>query len=653
MPSLPKNFLTTKGSFSAIDYEEHDLNPDQSLENSLRASYVEVPSVMEQVAVVDNPDGSRRKLDDSRRKNFSSNPSYTTLYEAVSNFSGGARASPEFGSRGWGNYNLQSHSDLDRGFLPLKKTYSMPHRSSQNSLFYEDGDFSSDRALSNANVSSAVVKDASDAANDAMQDSAVSRHETDYKDGPQEVPIDEKTPLSMSITYGIVNAAILLPIMMSFGNIIYRDAFFTPYLPTLIKLTVLSSFVHQMIFSTFSGLPFAIGQVQDAGLIFLSAMASSIIKKCKDQGCDDASILATVTIGLSVCTFILGCGLIIIGRLELAGYIEYIPMPVISGYLAYIGFFCGQSGLSIMGNVEVHWIFDWWKFVEFDAFIHLLPGLVGGCGIYIAIGNIRHLSVLPSCMVFILVAFYAVLFFADIPIAIARENKWLNDLQEQIPLNETWAFLDFRKVVWGALPSQTFALLSMIVVVALSSSLDVAAIGLELGHPLDYNHELKTVGFSNVISGLTGGYTGSYIFSQSIMILRAGIRSRVAGYVVAVIELASVLLPFPIIAYIPKFFFGSLLVMIAVDLLHEWLWAVRLKVSRLDYIIALCTFVLLLLVRVQFGILGGCVIHVIVTRCTQGNLENNECDALLQDTNGNNSLNYDATHEQNYTGMMT
>jgi SulP family sulfate permease len=44
----------------------------------------------------------------------------------------------------------------------------------------------------------------------------------------------------------------------------------------------------------------------------------------------------------------------------------------------------------------------------------------------------------------------------------------------------------------------------MIFVVALSSSLDVAAIELELNSPLDYNHELKTVGISNIISGLTG-----------------------------------------------------------------------------------------------------------------------------------------------------
>lgn len=76
--------------------------------------------------------------------------------------------------------------------------------------------------------------------------------------------------------------------------------------------------------------------------------------------------------------------------------------------------------------------------------------------------------------------------------------------------SHTWDFIRIDKVVWSVLPSQALTLLAMISVVALSSSLDIAAIEIELKRPLDYNHELRTVGWSNVISGLLGGYTGSY-----------------------------------------------------------------------------------------------------------------------------------------------
>jgi SulP family sulfate permease len=89
-------------------------------------------------------------------------------------------------------------------------------------------------------------------------------------------------------------------------------------------------------------------------------------------------------------------------------------------------------------------------------------------------------------------------------------------------------------------------------VVAFSSSLDVAAIEMELGLPLDYNRELQTVGISNLFSGLTGGYTGSYIFSQTLFSLRQGVTSRVGGATVALVELIIVVLPVSVTSYLPK-----------------------------------------------------------------------------------------------------
>ena len=170
------------------------------------------------------------------------------------------------------------------------------------------------------------------------------------------------------------------------------------------------------------------------------------------------------------------------------------------------------------------------------------------------------------------------------------------------------------KVVWSALPPQSITALSMVFVVALSSSLDVAAIELELGVPLDYNRELSTVGLSNCISGMMGGYTGSYIFSQSIFSLRAGIRSRAMGYSLAMIEMLFVMSPVDVLAYVPNFLFGSMLVMICADLCYEWLWDVRTKISGPSYGVALATFCIIQVVGVTYGILGGILVHIACDR---------------------------------------
>jgi SulP family sulfate permease len=141
-------------------------------------------------------------------------------------------------------------------------------------------------------------------------------------------PVDggeDGNPAWVSIMYGMINATIVLPVIMSFGTIIYRDQAFAPYMPVLVKLTVISGVVHQLCFSTFSSLPFAVGQVQDAGLIFLSQMASRMVDHCKTRGYDDDTLLATVTVGLSLSTAILGCGLVLMGHLRLAQYVQLLP----------------------------------------------------------------------------------------------------------------------------------------------------------------------------------------------------------------------------------------------------------------------------------------------------------------------------------------
>ena len=98
----------------------------------------------------------------------------------------------------------------------------------------------------------------------------------------------------------------------------------------------------------------------------------------------------------------------------------------------------------------------------------------------------------------------------------ATSEGWIRQSEPAPVWYHTWDYLHLDKVVWSALPQLLLTELGMIFVVALSSSLDVAAIELERKTPLNYNGELQMVGLSNMISGLTGGYTGSYIFSQTI-----------------------------------------------------------------------------------------------------------------------------------------
>ena len=176
---------------------------------------------------------------------------------------------------------------------------------------------------------------------------------------------------------------------------------------------------------------------------------------------------------------------------------------------------------------------------------------------------------------------------------------------------EVWSLFDFAHVRWELVPSALPTWLGMYVVVAFSSSLDVAAIQMDMGRQLDFNHELVTVGLSNLLSGLSGGFTGSYIFSQTLFTFRTGNRSRVCGSFVLTAEILLFLAPFSMVSYVPKLFFGSVLTFIAADLMLDWLWLSRHKVHPIEYLVILTTFLGINLLGLELGMCLGLLVAMV------------------------------------------
>ncbi|OQR87776.1 Sulfate Permease (SulP) Family [Achlya hypogyna] len=410
--------------------------------------------------------------------------------------------------------------------------------------------------------------------------------------------------------YGVINAIILVPLMISFAQIIFRDPVFQPYLSELVKLTMVSGAVHQLCFSVSSTLPFAVGQVQDAGLIFLSAMASSIVHSLhvSDDVFTMEQILSTTLFTLCGSTALLGVALVITGKLKLASFVQYLPMPVVGGYFAFIGFFCLQAGLSMMSGREISNLLDWGELCNWKAVILCMPGLIAGVFLFVVTQRVKHFAVLPACMFTIVTLFYFGMLVSGSSFEDARHYGWIAPLP-----NGTMSFFDIYKhfqidhfhgeFVTNQIPTW----IAMYFVVAFSSSLDVAAIEMALHKPLDHNAELQTVGWSNLVSGLTGGFTGSYIFSSTIFSMKSGVDSRLTGLLVFVLELALVASPFSIIAYVPKLFFASLQTLIAVDLIMEWLIHARKSMYPREYAIVWFTFLVMILWNLQGGIVLGII----------------------------------------------
>lgn len=293
---------------------------------------------------------------------------------------------------------------------------------------------------------------------------------------------------------------------------------------------------------------------------------STVAEYCRARNLPDETLLSTALVVVALATATLGLALIGIGRLGLASIVQvtalvpcstmalpprqstanaqhntsspilhsspptqpttcvkqYLPMAAVGGYLGFLGWFMGKAGLSFMTELPLDGAADWAHMLsDPPSLAKLAPGVGLGIGIFLVTRRVQHALTLPGCMLLAVAVFFAALAGLGYSLADARRLGWVAPALAPSPFYEAWSLFDFRVVAWGVLPDIIPTWLALVLVVAFSSSLDVAAIEMEVRRPLDYNYELRMIGVSNVLSGLSGGFTGSYIFSQTIFCLRS------------------------------------------------------------------------------------------------------------------------------------
>ncbi|KAE9160690.1 hypothetical protein PF005_g31540, partial [Phytophthora fragariae] len=337
-------------------------------------------------------------------------------------------------------------------------------------------------------------------------------------------------------------------------------------------------------------------------------MATSICNALGDDVSPEAKV-ATTIVTIGVATDSLGVCLVVMGRFKLAALASYLPMPVIGGYLAFIGVFCLYAGIALSTGLVVN-DFSSMQHVLNDAHNVLLcvPGFLGGATLLLVSQNFENPFALSTAIMVMPVVFFLVLVVGSVSLDEARDNGWVDPVVETASVTELLGLFDFDLVHWEQIPKQVVTWLGMVFIVAISSSLDVVAIEIDMGSKLDINHELKTVGWSNVVSGLLGGYTGSYIFGQTIFTCRSKTNSRVVGVCVILAELAIVAVPVSVMSYVPRFFLAATLFFVALDLMLEWLVLAHRKMCAREWAVS---FLAINLVSLDVGMLIGVGVAVV------------------------------------------
>ena len=397
---------------------------------------------------------------------------------------------------------------------------------------------------------------------------------------------------------GLTVAAISLPQGMAYALIAGVDPRFGLYSAVIVTLvaSIFGSSSHLI-----NGPTSAISLVVFSALAFLDPNASADIY--------EAMFLLGVMVGIIQ---------IAIAVFRLGDLTRYISESVILGFMAgaavllAIGQIGNALGVHEKGTGHQHVLYRLWLTVVHGDPVNLKALAISAVTVALAISMrqaVRRYK-LPQFDMFLVLLVMSLFAYAlgwSTPgsggkTAISVIGALKASLPEPHIPEIKWSWL-------GQLSSSAVAIAFLGLLEALSIAKSIAH---RTGQPLDYNRQCMAEGLANLVGGFFRCLPGSGSLSRSAINYQAGAATRFSGVITAVIVAVAVLLLAPLTRYIPKASLAGLLLVTAFRLIDFERIRYALRASRYDAGLVLITALSALVIGVEFAILVGVAVSIVL-----------------------------------------
>lgn len=127
---------------------------------------------------------------------------------------------------------------------------------------------------------------------------------------------------------------------------------------------------------------------------------------------------------------------------------------------------------------------------------------------------------------------------------------------------------------------------------------------------VDPNKELIALGAANLGAAITGTFPVAGGFGRSMVNHGAGAQTTVASMISALLVLLSLLFLMPLFYYLPKATLGAIIIMAVIPLIDFSSFKQCWRFNKADALTLLATFVLVLFIGIELGILSGIAISI-------------------------------------------
>ncbi|MCP4164396.1 MAG: SLC26A/SulP transporter family protein [Chloroflexi bacterium] len=165
---------------------------------------------------------------------------------------------------------------------------------------------------------------------------------------------------------------------------------------------------------------------------------------------------------------------------------------------------------------------------------------------------------------------------------------------------------------WPAITGQIGSVATVLIISVVSLLLNASGLELIAEKDTDLNRELQVAGLGTFCAGLGGSMVGYHALSLSALGYKLGASSRLVGLFSAGLCGVTLFLGASALAYFPKVIVGSLLLLLGLSFLIEWVYETWFKFPKVDYFIIILILVVIATVGFLEGVGVGLVTAVIL-----------------------------------------
>jgi len=424
------------------------------------------------------------------------------------------------------------------------------------------------------------------------------------------------------VTMGLVVGTIEVPVVIALSALIYSGDL-APHLGTGIGMMLFGVVVMNIVMALTSSVAGMLGGPQDSPAAIMAVVAAGIAAAA--PAATPEQRFATVVAAIIVTSLVSGLFFILVGAFKWSRFIRFIPYPVVGGFIAGTGLLLSLGALGVMTNASIG-LASLGVLFQPDMLLRWIPGLVFALVMLFVTRRFSHFLIVPGVLVGTALLFYAFLWIAHIDIATLRAGGWLLG---PFPQGALWTPPDFGALAradWSLIAGQFTNLAAAAVIGSVALLLNASALELITRRDTDLDRELVSTGFGNLLAGLGGSSAGYSYLSLVALPIRLGINSRLVGLVAAAATGIVLLFGAAILALVPTFMVGGLLLFLGLSFLVEWVYDAWSRLPRLDYFLVLAILVVVGTAGFLTGVGVGTVAAVILFAVNYSRLD------LVKDT---------------------